>query len=324
MGQGKQNVKPEDKPEEKPAENTKEKQKGRQEGSDSSARNVGYLPINIKALATRVNPALGKLVPKFMYNWFEKVLHVKELNAFFGEHEDDDAQAFLDAVVKFLDIDSLYEGHGMDYVETLKGEKVMFVSNHPYGGPEAMVLFDYLHREFPDCRLVAQAFLKFIKPLGKSCVYNKKEVRTLLDAVNEGTSLLIYPAGYCSRKLSFGEVFDYDWKPSFVKIAKRNNMPIAVFYTDGQLSKRMHRWTRFRHFFHIKPSIETLFLVDEMFKLKSSTMRMVVGSIIEPSKLDDSISNEEWAARIRQYCYELRKNPDLEFDYSKEATLPSS
>ena len=50
---------------------------------------------------------------------------------------------------------------------------------------------------------------------------------------------------------------------------------------------------------------------------------MVVGSIIDPSKLDDSVTNEGWAARIRQYCYELRKNPNLEFDYSKEATLPS-
>ena len=282
----------------------------------------GFLPINIKALATRVNPTLGKLVPKFLYNKLERILHVKELNEFFAEHENDDAQQFLDAVVEFLDIKTSYEGHGTQTVEALKGGRIMFASNHPYGGPEAMVLFDYLHREFPDCRLVAQSFLKFLKPLGKSCVYNKKEVRTLLNAVNEGSSLLIYPAGYCSRELSFGEVFDYDWKPSFVKIAKRNDMPIVVFYTDGQLSRRMHRWTKFRRFFHIKTSIETLFLVDEMFKLKGQTMRMVVGSVIDPARLDDSIPNEEWAARIRQYCYELRKNPNLEFDYDKKATLP--
>ena len=184
-----------------------------------------------------------------------------------------------------------------------------------------MVLFDWIHRNFPDCRLVAQSFLKFIKPLGKTCVYNKKEVRSLMNAVADKTSLLIYPAGYCSRKLSFGEVFDYDWKASFVKIAKKNNMPIAVFYTDGQLSPRMHSWTKFRRIFHIKTSFETMFLVDEMFKLKGSTLRIVLGDVIDPNKLDDSISKEEWAARIRQYCYELRKNPKLKFDYTKEATL---
>ena len=63
--------------------------------------------------------------------------------------------------------------------------------------------------------------------------------------------------------------------------------------------------------------------MDEMFKLRGQTMRLVVGSTIDPAKLDDSITNEEWAARIRQYCYELRKNPNLEFDYTKKATLPS-
>lgn len=283
-----------------------------------------FQPINIKALATRVSPTLGKIIPKFLYNKFEKILHIKELNEFFEAHCNDEPQVFLDAVVEFLDIKlvlednaALGEGGG-----ALKGQSVMFVSNHPYGGPEAMVLFDWIHRNFPDCRLVAQSFLKFIKPLGKTCVYNKKEVRSLMNAVADKTSLLIYPAGYCSRKLSFGEVFDYDWKASFIKIARKNNMPIAVFYTDGQLSPRMHRWTKFRRIFRIKTSIETMFLVDEMFKLKGSTMRIVIGDVIDPNKLDDSVSKEEWSARIRQYCYELRKNPNLKFDYNKAATLP--
>lgn len=290
---------------------------------EEEKKDEAFQPINIKALATRVNPTLAKLIPKFLYRRFEKILHVKELNAFFEEHAKDEPQVFLDSVVNFLDIKLEFEcKEKLESIEALKRQSVMFVSNHPYGGPEAMVLFDWIHKNFPDCRLVAQSFLKFIKPLGKSCVYNKKEVRSLMDAVSEKSSLLIYPAGYCSRELSFGEVFDYDWKASFVKIARKNNMPIAVFYTDGQLSSRMHRWTKFRRFFNIKTSIETMFLVDEMFKLKGKTMKIVVGDVIDPSKLDESITKEEWSARIRQYCYELRKNPTLHFDYNKEATLP--
>ncbi len=290
---------------------------------EEGKKDEAFQPINIKALATRVNPKLGKLIPKFLYRKFEKILHVKEINVFLEKHSDDDPQVFLDAVVEFLDIKLEFESKDkLESVEALKGQSVMFVSNHPYGGPEAMVLFDWIHRNFPDCRLVAQSFLKLLKPLGKTCVYNKKEVRTLMNAVSDKSSLLIYPAGYCSRELSFGEVFDYDWKSSFIKIARKNNMPIAVFYTDGQLSSRMHRWTKFRRFFNIKTSIETMFLVDEMFKLKGKTMKIVVGDVIDSNKLDENISKEEWAARIRQYCYELRKNPTLNFDYNKEATLP--
>ena len=298
-----------------------EEEKDEKNGNTSLLHEEKFVPINIKALANRESPTLGKLIPKFMYRKFEKILHIKEVNGFFEAHNEDKPQEFLDSVVKFLDISSSYDGKGKKAIEALQDQKVLFVSNHPYGGPEAMVLFDYLHSIFPDCKLVAQACLKFIKPLGKSCVYNKREVRTLLNAVNQRSSILIYPAGYCSRMLSNGEVFDYEWKASFIKIAKKNNMPIVVFCTHGQLSPKVHRWTRLRRFFHIKTSIESLFLVDEMFKLKGQTLNITVGSEIDPSKLDDSISNEEWAARIRQYCFELRKNPNLEFDYNKEATL---
>lgn len=281
-----------------------------------------FVPIDIKTLACRVKPALGKLIPKFMYRHFEKLLHVHELNVFIEEHFHDDAQTFLDAVVAFLNFNIQLGGRGTDALEELKGQNVMFASNHPFGGPEAMMLMDILYKYFPDTKLLTQGFLKFIKPLQTCCVYNKKEVRTLMEAVNLKKSLLFYPAGYCSRELSFKEVYDYEWKSSFVKIAKKNNMPILVFYTDGQLSKRMHRWTKFRRIFRIKASIETMYLVDEMFMLRDKTIDIVVGDTIYPDQLSDDISNEEWAARIRQYCHDLRKDPNAHFDYSKPATLP--
>ncbi len=185
-----------------------------------------------------------------------------------------------------------------------------------------MALFGKIIPHFPECKLITQSVLKFIKPIESSCVFNKKDVRSLKEAINEKRSLLIYPAGFCSRKLSFKDVFDYEWKPSFVKIAKKNNMPIQIFFTDGQLTARMHRWTKFRQIFHIKMTIETMYPVDEMFRMKGKTLRIVVGDTIDPARLDDSVSNIEWAARLRQYCYELKSNPMAKFDYSKPATLP--
>ncbi len=280
-----------------------------------------YSPIDIKTLAGRVSPKLGKIIPGFVYRRLEKVLHIEDLNEFFEKHNDDAPQDFLDAVVERLDLKLEFDGDE-EALKALRGKSVMFVSNHPYGGPEAMLLFDWIHFHFPDSRLVAQSFLKFIKPLGKTCVYNKKDVGTLSDAVQNKTSLLIYPAGYCSRMLSIGEVFDYDWKASFIKIARKNNMPIVVFHTDGQLSKRMHRWTKFRRFFHIKTSIETIFLVDEMFRLSGKTIRVTIGDIIDPSRFSDDIADKQWSARLRQYCFELGKNPRLGFSYDRKATLP--
>lgn len=281
-----------------------------------------FQPIDIRMLARKVSPVLARLIPSFTYRHFEKLLHLDELNPFFEEHFNDTPEEFLDAVVKFLDIKVVVDGKGEAYLDSLVGQSPVFASNHPYGGPEAMVLFNILIRRFPDCRLVAQSFLKFLKPVATSCVFNKKDVRSLMEAVDQKRPLLIYPAGFCSRRLSFKDVFDYEWKHSFVKIARRNNMPIQVFFTSGQLSERMHRWTKFRLRFHIKFTIETMYLVDEMFRMRGKELRITVGQTIDPAKMNPKVSHHEYAARIRQYCYELKSNPNADFDYDKEATLP--
>src|SRR5690554_5345216 len=125
-----------------------------------------YVPIDLPSLAKKVNPTLAKLIPRFMYRKFEKLLHLEEVNSFFEAHYDDDPQTFLDSVVSYLDLKIALEGQGIEALEALEGERVVFASNHPFGGPEAMVLFSIVHRLFPDAKLVAQSFLKFIKPVG--------------------------------------------------------------------------------------------------------------------------------------------------------------
>lgn len=284
---------------------------------------MSYTPIDLPSLAKKVNPKLAKVIPRCMYRKLERLLHVKEINEFFAAHHDDDARTFLDAVVSHLDLQIVIEGQGIEALHALEGERVIFASNHPYGGPEAMALFSIVHQLFPDAKLVAQSFLKFIKPIETACVFNKKEVKTLMEAANNRSSLIFYPAGYCSRILSNGEVFDYSWQPSFVRIARKQRMPILIIYTDGELSRKVHRWTRFRKLLRIKLSIETIFLVDEMFKLKGKTLRMVVGSAITPEIIDEAkMSDRLLADKLRQYCYELRKDPELVFDPNIVPTLP--
>lgn len=279
--------------------------------------------INIRALATRLNPKLGKLIPGFVYPWFERILHIKEINEFLRVHNQDNPKDFIDSVVNdLLELKVNFIGQGFEEFEKYSGQGLIVASNHPLGGPEAIATLDCLLPINPDIKLVAQSFLKFIEPLSTFCVYNKKDVRTLFDHVNEKKPFLIYPAGYCSRLLSFKDVFDYQWYPSFVKVAKKNNSPIIVVYTDGKLSRRTINWTKFRNFFGIKKSIETLFLVDEMFKLKGQTLNITVGKAIMPDSLSDDVDNSEWALRLRQYCYSLKTDPNCVFDPSVKATLP--
>ncbi len=281
-----------------------------------------YQDINIPDLVNRLNPKIGKRIPKFLYAYFNRILHVDELNSYFRSTYDLDAPAFLDEAVKYLDLKINIDEESYKNLEKVKSQHAVVASNHPYGGPEAMGLMDVLKDYLPDIKLVAQAYLKIVKPLQSCCVFNKKEVRTLMEHVEEKKSVLIYPAGFCSRKLKNKVIFDYDWKPSFLKIAKKLNVPILIVHTRGQLSKRIFRWNRFRKIFNIKVGLESAFLVDEMYKLRGSELKMTIAPPIEASVFDNRFTLEEWSAKLRQYCFNLRENPRLIFDPEIKVTLP--
>lgn len=278
-----------------------------------------YQPIDLKVLGGKVSPILGRL-PRFIYKPFDKLLHLAELNGFFAEHFNDDPKEFLIGVADYLELSAEVKGVPLAELGAIDGP-IMVASNHPYGGPESMLLLRYLIEDKEDIQLLTQSFLRFLKPLQKTCCFNK-DMSTLRKAMDEKRSLLFYPAGYCSRVLSFGEVFDYVWKKTFVSIAKKQKMPIVIVYTDGSLTKRTLSWTKMRKFFHIKASIETIFLPDEMFRMRGKTLHFHVSKPIDPSVFTSDVPDSEWALRLRQYCYQLGKDPNAEFDPSIPATLP--
>ncbi len=282
-----------------------------------------YQDIDIPTLANRLSPKMARRIPHFVYSYFKKILHIDELNSYFRSTYDMETTAFLDRSVDFLKLNVQIDDESYKVLESLKGQHVMVASNHPYGGPEAIGLLGVLIKYFPDIKLVAQAYLKIVKPLQNCCVFNKKEVRTLMDHIGENKSLLIYPAGFCSRVLSNHEIFDYVWKPSFIKMARKLDMPIVIVHTYGHLSKRMFRWTRFRKIFRIKTAIESAFLVDEMFRLRGHDLKMTIAQPIPASVFDDRYTLDQWSAKLHQFCFNLRDNPHQVFDPDIEVNLPA-
>ena len=277
-----------------------------------------YQPIDLRALAKTTVPKFAPFIPGFVYNRLEKLLHVRELNECFEKHYNDSPEDFLAGVEDVLQNSIEFGGPGEEVLKEFAGENVIFAGNHPYGGPEAMALMNYLIHLYPNIKLVAQNYLRFIKPLQSCCVYNKAGVRTLMDHVESSKSLLIYPAGLCSRILKNKEVFDLAWHSAFVKIAKRNNMPVIIIYTDGQLSKRFFRWQRFQG----KSGLASILLPDEMFKMAGKKLRMVISRPIDPSVFTDDVSYDQWALRLRQYCYNLRFDPFATFNPACLSSLP--
>lgn len=279
-----------------------------------------YVPIDIKTLAYRYSPFVGKVIPPFLYKKFENILHLDDLNDFFERTYEYSSQDFLKAVQNKLDIK--VEFKNWERIEKLEGKSPIFVSNHPVGGPEAMALMSNLISIFPEIKLMAQSFLSIVKPLRTCTVFNKKELKTSLTAIKNGMPMLIYPAGRNSQKMSFNSVFDFEWKQTFVSLARRYDMPIVPIYTSGRMSNRQYRWFKFRKTMHIKLPFESLFLVDEMYKQMGNTLEMIVGTPINPEVFSTNYTAFEWAQRVRQYVFKLKDNSLESFQSDEKATLP--
>jgi len=279
-----------------------------------------FEPLNIKLIANRYNPKLARVIPGWYYKRLEKILHLKEMNEFLTNNYDVSSQKFLDGTVEHLQLKTQFTG--FENLEKLKGQSPILVANHPMGGPESLALFQKVLPLFPDMKILMQSFLSLLEPMQKVSVYNHNLLRSTLKCVKDGNPLLMFPAGICSHKVKDKTVADPQWKATFVKLSKRYNKAIVPIFISGSLSPRIHRWYKFRHIFHINLSLETLYLVDEMYKLRGSEIIFNIGEPIYPDAIPKDFDNDILAGRIRQYVYNLRDNPKLSFDLNKKDIYP--
>jgi hypothetical protein len=56
-----------------------------------------------------------------------------------------------------------------------------------------------------------------------------------------------------------------------------------------------------------------LYLSDEFFKQKNSTMRITFGKAIQWQTFDKRFTDAEWAEKLRKHAYELGNNETAEF-----------
>lgn len=281
-----------------------------------------YKALDLKDVIENYSPKLAKSLPKFIYRWLSKTLHLNQINNFIEKTKDDNSLQFMEDCVKELDLKLKFTG--LERLEKIKGQdKIIFVANHPIGGPEGVALMSQVLKYMPNAKIMIQKFLSIFEPMKEVAIFNGSKLSTSLEAVKQGVPIVIFPAGYCSRRiLPKGGIYDFEWKATFVKIAKRYGYKIQPVFISGKLSNRMYRFYNLRKLFKITTSIETLFLIDEMYKFSGNELSFTFGSLIEPTSLSNEVDVQEWSHRIRQYVKSLEKNPKLDFNPNIENTLP--
>lgn len=268
------------------------------------------LKVDIDAVLASKSKRLAKYIPKFVLSWLKRTIHQDELNRILLYSNGATGVAFADKVLQWLNVQSnvkFTHGAGPD-----PGKKYIFVSNHPLGGLDGLILISYLGKMFTDVKFVVNDLLMHVYPLqplfvpvNKHGRMGKEYGKAIHDAYSSPAQILYFPAGLCSRLIN-GEVTDLEWKKNFLKQAKRYNRDIVPVYFEGRNSNFFYRLAKIRKFLGIKFNIEMIFLPDEMFRQKNSIFEVRIGEPIPVETIDSSRSLEQWCRLIREKCYQLK------------------
>lgn len=275
------------------------------------ADNQGLKPIYIEQLFKSKNPGLAKMIPGFIYSYLKKVIHQDDINDFITRYGNRKGLDFADAILEYLHVS--YQVTGEANLPSPDG-RYIFVSNHPLGGPDGIILISFLGTRYRELKFPVNDLLLNLKnlnniflPVNKHGAQAKDAVSALEDAYASGCQMIMFPAGLVSRK-QHGVIQDLEWQKSFVSKAIRHRRDIVPIFIDGRNSDFFYNLANFRKKIGLKANIEMLYLPDETFKQRNRTFTLHIGQPISWESLDNSKKPIEWAQEIKRKVYLLKED----------------
>ena len=263
--------------------------------------------IDIGAVLREKAPRLARWTPRFAVNWLRRTIHEKEINHILEHYWNLPPQAFIRACFREWGVS--YSIEGLERLDP--AGRYLFVSNHPFGGMDGMMLADKLIDRFGDVRVVVNDLLMHVEPLRPLWIPVNKHgaqsvacARRFDEAFFGELPILTFPAGLCSRRIN-GRITDTAWKTSFLKKAYASQRMIVPVFVEGRLSDFFYRLDRLRKALGIKFNIEMLWLPDEMFSQKGKHFRIFVGEPLSAAELHTFGSLGEQADAVREKVYAL-------------------
>jgi len=264
--------------------------------------------IDLDGVLKKKAPKIYRFLPGFLLNWLKKTVHQDDLNRDLQILKDYHGVAFFDKFISLIDWKIEVEG-----AENIPGDgKFIFVSNHPLGGPDGIMLISALGRFKHKIRFIVNDLLMYLPnvdsvflPINKHG-HNPKEYSKIIDDAFDDpeSQVLIFPAGLVSRKIK-GEIADLEWRKTFITRAKKHQRDVIPVYFEGVNSKFFYNFARLRKKLGIAFNLEMLFLVDELYKKRGNTFVIRIGKPISHTTFDSSKQQDQWAQWVREQVYSL-------------------
>ncbi len=230
------------------------------------------------ARATHLDIRGGEVIAQALM----RIFRYNRLNRVYASTYDSDPAVFINSILDHLDIKFEVSEKELGNIP-LTGPFIT-VSNHPFGGIDALILLKILLRRRPDVRVAANFLLHKIDPLKKLILPSDGEgparekkaqsdaIAEAMDYVREGHGVALFPAGEVSTyQAESGLIIDREWQEPVLMAVRSAGVPVIPVYFHGTNSRWFHILDR------IHPLLGTAGLGRELINKRHKVIRVRMG-----------------------------------------------
>jgi hypothetical protein len=248
----------------------------------------------------------------FTMRFVEKMMAVDKINKLFAGTSGTKNMEFIDACMKYLDVRCNVIGEeNLPSCET----KLIFASNHPQGGIEAICIASVLGCKYGSkIKFYANEFLCSLEPLKELFVpiyrckqKSRENLRIINDFYKTDDCIVVFPAGVTSSKTK-GKIIDHEWRKSFIVEAVKNRRNVVPLYFQARNSDLFYIIENFRRFVRARINFDVILFGHEFFKQRGKTFTLYIGKPVAWETFDKTKSPKEWASVMQDIVFGLPDN----------------
>ncbi len=235
----------------------------------------------------------------------------KQINQLFADAPGKKNMEFIDSCMRSMRVNCQVVG-----IENLPtdGSKLIFASNHPQGGIEAICIAHVLGHQYDgklkfyanELLCVLEPLKEMFLPIHRKRLQTKQNVKSIHEFYESDYHLITFPAGVTSFKKR-GEIIDHPWRKGFLKAAVQHHRNVVPLYFEARNSSLFYFLETLRKSIRFPVNFEVCLFAKEFFKQRGKSVTLHIGKPIRWEHFDDSRPLEEWVEVVRKEVYGMRK-----------------
>ena len=269
--------------------------------------------IDIDRILSAKMGAKSRFVPGFLVRYLKNIVHQDWLNEFIAQEGEIQGVQWLEDCIRQLGLQ--IEVEGLENLPSdVDGRRFTFVSNHPLGGADGVVLGAIIGRHYQErvCYLANDLLMNLsglaplIVPINKTGREGRELSQRVSAAFAGDKHIIMFPAGLCSRRID-GKIQDIPWAKTFITKSVESQRDIVPIYFEGRNSDRFYRLAAWSKRLGIRFNLAMLYLVDELYRHRGGKFRVVIGKPIPWQEFTSDRTPLAWAAHVRELVYRLAR-----------------